>query len=72
MDDTKNFTKKADLSAQLDLLIGNDSGRLDPQEMINAMIKIVPSETGKYRNVVPQFIEDFLKDHQQKVWQKNI
>src|SRR5258706_11125477 len=69
MDDKKNFTKKADLSAQLDLLIGNDSGRLDPQEMINAMIKIVPSETGQYRNVVPQFIDDFLKDHQQTVWQ---
>src|SRR5258705_3815849 len=47
MDDTKNFTKKADLSAQLNLLIGNDSGRLNPQEMIDAMIKIVPAETGK-------------------------
>lgn len=72
IDDKKNFTKKANLSAQLEVLIGNDSGRLDPQEMIDAMIKIVPAETGKYRNVVPQFIEDFLRDHQQKMWQKTI
>ncbi|HKC35251.1 MAG TPA: SDR family oxidoreductase [Chitinophagaceae bacterium] len=72
LDDTKHFTKKKDLAAQLDLLIGNDSGRLNPQEMIDAMIKIVPAETGKYRNVVPQFIEDFLKGHQQEIWQKTI
>ncbi|MDH7459913.1 SDR family oxidoreductase [Chitinophagaceae bacterium 26-R-25] len=72
LDDTKNFTKKADLTGQLDLLLGNDSGRLDPEEMISAMIKIIPADTGKYRNVLPQFIEDFLKDHQQKVWQKTI
>ena len=30
LDDEKNFTKRADLKAQLDLLIGNDSGRLNP------------------------------------------
>ena len=29
LDDSKNFTKHADLTAQLDLLIGNDSGRLE-------------------------------------------
>ncbi|MBI3898390.1 MAG: SDR family oxidoreductase [Gammaproteobacteria bacterium] len=72
LDDAKNFTKRADLAAQLNLLIGNDSGRLDPKEMIAAMIKIVPSDEGKYRNVAPKFIEDFLRDHQQKTWERTI
>jgi len=72
LDDNKNFTKRADLNVQLDALIGNDSGRLDPKEMIDAMIKIVPAETGKFRNVVPKFIEDFLKDHQVKRWEETI
>jgi NAD(P)-dependent dehydrogenase (short-subunit alcohol dehydrogenase family) len=72
LDDEKNITKRADLKAQLDVLIGNDSGRLNPQEMIDAMIRIVPSETGKFRNVVPKFIEDFLKGHQVKRWEDTI
>jgi NAD(P)-dependent dehydrogenase (short-subunit alcohol dehydrogenase family) len=72
LDDEKNFTKRTDLKAQLDLLIGNDSGRLNPQEMIDAMIKIVPSETGKFRNVVPKFIEDLLREHQVKRWEEAI
>ncbi len=72
LDDSKNITKRADLAAQLDLLLGNDSGRLDPKEMIDAMIKIVPSDKGKYRNVVPKFIDDFLRDHQSKSWERTI
>ena len=40
--------------------------------MIDAMIKIVPSETGKFRNVVPKFIEDLLREHQIKRWEDAI
>jgi hypothetical protein len=40
--------------------------------MIAAMVAIVPSDTGKFRNVVPQVIEDFLKDQQQKAWSNQI
>jgi NAD(P)-dependent dehydrogenase (short-subunit alcohol dehydrogenase family) len=72
LDDSKNFTKRADLQKTYDSLIGKDEGRLDPQEMIEAMVKIVPADTGKFRNVVPQAVEDFLKDHQKKAWEKTI
>ncbi len=69
LDDTKNFTKKAEMRATFDALLGTPQGRLDPQEMIDAMIRIVPAENGKFRNVVPQFVEDMLKEHQQKAWE---
>ncbi len=72
LNDSKNITKQADFAAQLNLLIGNDSGRLDPNEMIDAMIKIVPSDEGKYRNVVPKFIDEFLRAHQQETWERTI
>jgi hypothetical protein len=36
--------------------------------MIGAMIEIVPSGTGKFRNVVPKFVEDMIKEHQIKAW----
>lgn len=72
LDDEKNFTKRADMKASFDALLGTPEGRLDPQEMIEAMINIVPSDTGKFRNVVPQFVEDMLKEHQQKAWENTI
>lgn len=68
LDDARNFTKRADYQRTIDALIGNDAGRLDPEEMIDAMVKIVPADAGKFRNVVPQAVEDFLRDHQQKAW----
>ncbi|WP_276485561.1 SDR family oxidoreductase [Paraflavitalea pollutisoli] len=72
LDDSKNFTKRADMRATFDSLLGTPQGRLDPKEMIDAIIRIVPSEKGKFRNVVPQFVEDMLKDHQQKAWEVTI
>jgi NAD(P)-dependent dehydrogenase (short-subunit alcohol dehydrogenase family) len=72
LDDSKNFTKRADMRANFDSLLGTPEGRLDPKEMIDAMIKIVPSDTGKFRNVVPKFVEDMLKDHQLKAWENMI
>jgi NAD(P)-dependent dehydrogenase (short-subunit alcohol dehydrogenase family) len=72
LDDSKNFTKRADLKATFDAMLGVDAGRLDPKEMIDYMIKVVPAETGKFRNVVPQFVEDMLKEHQLKAWDNQI
>jgi NAD(P)-dependent dehydrogenase (short-subunit alcohol dehydrogenase family) len=72
LDDEKNFTKRADMKANFDALLGTPQGRLDPKEMIDAMIEIVPSDTGKFRNVVPKFVEDMLKDHQLKAWENTI
>jgi hypothetical protein len=72
LDDSKNFTKRADMRATFDSLLGTPEGRLDPKEMIDAMIKIVPSDTGKFRNVVPKFVEDMLKEHQLKAWENTI
>jgi NAD(P)-dependent dehydrogenase (short-subunit alcohol dehydrogenase family) len=72
LDDKRNFTKRADYQRTIDELIGNDAGRLDPHEMTDAMVKIVPADTGKFRNVVPKAVEDFLKEHQQKAWDNQI
>nr|ACN18074.1 short-chain dehydrogenase/reductase SDR [uncultured bacterium BLR5] len=72
LDDSKNFTKRAALKKTFDDMLGQESGRLDPDEMIAAMVAIVPSDTGKFRNVLPQDIEDFLKDHQRQAWDNQI
>ncbi len=54
LDDSKNFTKRADLRDGFDDFFATPEGKMDPQEMIDRMIEIVPADTGKFRNVVPE------------------
>lgn len=72
LDDSKHFTKRADLRKGFDDFFATPEGKMDAQEMIDRMIEIVPADTGKFRNVVPQVIEDMLKDHQLKAWDNQI
>jgi NAD(P)-dependent dehydrogenase (short-subunit alcohol dehydrogenase family) len=72
LDDSKNFTKRAAMHETFDSLLGTPEGRLDPAEMIEKMIEIVPADTGKFRNVMPQFVEDMLKKSQRDAWDKHI
>lgn len=72
LDDSKNFTQRADLRKGFDEFFATPEGRMDAQEMIDRMIKIVPADTGKFRNVVPKQIEDMLKAHQLAAWENQI
>ncbi len=72
LDDGKNFTKRADLRKGFDDFFATPEGKMDPQEMIDRMIEIVPADTGKFRNVVPKAIEDMLKEHQLRAWEARI
>lgn len=72
LDDDKNFTKKADLKKAFDAQISTSDWKLVPQDMIDEMVKVIPADTGKFRNVFPQFVEDMLKDLQAKAWKNTI
>jgi NAD(P)-dependent dehydrogenase (short-subunit alcohol dehydrogenase family) len=72
LDDSKNFTKRKALRDTMDSLLGTPEGRLEPAEMIELMIQIVPADSGKFRNVAPKFVEDMLKKHQHEAWNKEI
>ena len=72
LEDEVNFTKSDALREMYKGLIGTPEGRLDPAEMIARMVEIVPADGGKFRNVVPQFMEQRLRDHQAKMWDLRI
>lgn len=72
LNETRNFTKPAELRATFDSLLASPHGHLDPQEMIDRMIAIVPADTGRVRNVCPQFVEDMLKEAQAAAWTAEI
>lgn len=40
--------------------------------MVERMIEIVPADSGKFRNVVPQAVKDMLKAHQLAAWDNQI
>ncbi|MEK1889667.1 MAG: SDR family NAD(P)-dependent oxidoreductase [Phyllobacterium sp.] len=72
LDDSKNFTKRADLRKGFGDFFATPEGKMDPKGMIDRMIEIVPDDTGKFRNVVPKVIEDILREHQLKAWENQI
>jgi NAD(P)-dependent dehydrogenase (short-subunit alcohol dehydrogenase family) len=72
LDESKHFTNREALRKTFDALLGQPEGHLDPQEMIDRMIEIVPADTGKFRNVCPQFVEDMLKKSQAEAWNNTI
>ncbi|HEY0210057.1 SDR family oxidoreductase [Acerihabitans sp.] len=72
LDDTNNVTRRADLRAQFDEALSSPFGHLDAREMIDRMIEIVPADNGKFRNVVPQSVEDMLKAQQLAAWDHQI
>jgi NAD(P)-dependent dehydrogenase (short-subunit alcohol dehydrogenase family) len=72
LDDDVHFTKRADLRKGFDDFFATPEGRMDPKEMIDRMIEVVPADEGKFRNVVPKSIEDMLKQHQLAAWENRI
>jgi NAD(P)-dependent dehydrogenase (short-subunit alcohol dehydrogenase family) len=72
LDDSKNFTKRATMRATFDGMLAKPEGRLDPAEMVARMIEVVPSDTGKFRNVCPKAVEDMLKRTQAEAWERTI
>ena len=72
LDDSWNFTKREELGDLFYRRFGSDDMRLDPAEMIEHMVRIVPAMEGKFRNVVPLAAEEMLKQHEQEAWDASI
>jgi NAD(P)-dependent dehydrogenase (short-subunit alcohol dehydrogenase family) len=64
LDDSKNFTKRADLKAAFKQLFAMER---DPKEVIEQLIKIVPSDVGEFRNIIPQFQEEEIEQDEQSI-----
>ncbi|MCK1636233.1 SDR family oxidoreductase [Bradyrhizobium sp. 157] len=72
LDDSRHVTRREDLRKEFDGFLSAPDGHLDAREMIGRMIEIVPSDVGKFRNVVPKAVEDMLKAHQLAAWENQI
>ena len=70
-DDSRNFIKRADIQNYF-AFFGEEGERHDPKEVIEAMVSIVPVDTGLFRNVVPKAFEEFIKTDQKEAWENEI
>ncbi len=66
-DPANTLTKPEVLQAAIE---GGDlKGQLDPQELIEAMIRVAEEENPKFRNVVPEVIIPWIQATQAKTWE---
>jgi NAD(P)-dependent dehydrogenase (short-subunit alcohol dehydrogenase family) len=72
LNDEINFAKRAAMREAVANLIGSVEGRRNPEEMIAKMIEIIPAREGRFRNVVPQAVEDKIKEHQAQMFELKI
>ena len=72
MDDRKNYIKKDAVQNFFSEILGTDDNRMDPQLMADAMVKVIPGDTGLFRNVVPKATEDLARNVQRELWNEKI
>ncbi|MCH2207371.1 MAG: SDR family oxidoreductase [Lentisphaerales bacterium] len=63
----KNFSKEEPLR-KVQELFASDDFQLDPQEMIDFMVELIPQEKHKFRNVYPEKIIGNCKEYQDSLW----
>jgi short-subunit dehydrogenase len=68
MDDQANYIKRDTVATFFGQILSTDDNRMDPQLMADAMISIIPEDTGLFRNVVPKATEDLARNVQRELW----
>lgn len=63
----RNFTPEKPIQEIRDLFSGRDL-QLNPQEMIDFMVKLIPQEHHKFRNVFPEIFVTEGKKYQESLW----
>jgi NAD(P)-dependent dehydrogenase (short-subunit alcohol dehydrogenase family) len=72
MNDQKNYIKTDTVQTFFRQILGTEDNRMDPQLMADAMVGIIPGDTGLFRNVVPKATEDLARTVQRMLWDERI
>ncbi|MCR8557346.1 SDR family oxidoreductase [Mucilaginibacter sp. BJC16-A38] len=72
LDDHTSIIKRSDLRATFDQLLAAPDGKLDPRIIIDALVRIVPEDSGKFRNIIPETLEASVKQSQAAAFSNTI
>ena len=72
MDDRANYIKRDTVATFFGQILSTEDNRMDPQLMADAMVSIIPEDTGLFRNVVPKATEELARNVQRELWNARI
>jgi NAD(P)-dependent dehydrogenase (short-subunit alcohol dehydrogenase family) len=72
MDDRTNYIKRDVVKGFFDQILSPDDNRMDPQLMADAMVSLIPEDSGLFRNVVPHATEELARKVQRELWDERI
>ena len=67
----RNFTEPGPIR-EIQQGVAAEGGQFDPQAMIDLMVATIPAESHKFRTMLPESIEEWCKDYQQRMWTETI
>lgn len=70
-DPTKHFSPEKPVRDVQNLFSGSDL-QLDPQDMIDFMVEVIPQDHHKFRNVYPERFIESVKNYQDSLWIREI
>ena len=72
IDDRENYIKLDTVTTFFSQILSTNDNRMDPQLMADAMVSIIPEDTGLFRNVVPKATEELARNVQHELWNARI
>lgn len=72
LDDEVNFTTRASYKAQIDAFLDKPEMRLDPNDMIDKMVELIPETTGPFRTIFPKDTADWAAAAGQAMLERTI
>jgi short-subunit dehydrogenase len=70
-DPGRNFTAEQPIR-DVQALFAGDELQLDPQDMIDFMVEVIPREHHRFRNVFPERFIESVKEYQASLWEKEV
>lgn len=70
-DTQANFTKEKPIR-DIQQQVASEDGQFDPQAMIDLMVQTIPAEHHKFRTMLPESMEQWCKEYQQRMWEEEI
>jgi hypothetical protein len=72
MDDREKYIKLDTVTTFFSQILSTDDNRMDPQLMADAMVSIIPEDTGLFRNVAPKATDELARSVQRELWNARI
>lgn len=72
LDEEGTFTPRATVKEITDGLLAKPEGRLNPNDMIEKMIELIPAQKGPFRNIFAEASQEWFRQYEKAMLQRTI